>query len=114
LIWGALFYTFIDSGFDYRWGSQSAYILNVIISVFFLVLFLKQWTFKKFSKIMGWCKCLGTLAYTIVYFQYDPPNTFVHFIGFVVLFLDILFLYLMYNRQGKSWIKQLAPWEPAT
>lgn len=113
IIFAALIYTFIDSGFDYRWGSQSAYIMNLFISMFFITLFLRQWRFKHFSKVMAWFKCLGTLAYTIVYFQFDPPNSFVHLIGFVVLFLDLIFLYLLHTRQGKSWQKQQAPWEVA-
>ncbi len=108
-LWGVLFYTFIDSGFDHKWGSQSAYILNVIISVLFITLFLRQWKFKKFSKVMAWCKCLGTLAYTIVYFNFDYPNSFVHTIGGVVLILDIIFLYLLYTRQGKNWTQGAIP-----
>ena len=108
-VWGILFYTFIDSGFDHRWGSQSAYIANVIISVMFMNLFLTQWRFKKFSKLMAWCKCLGTLFYTIVYFNFDPPNTFVHTIGGVVFFLDMIFIYQLYKKQGKNWVQQPHP-----
>ena len=108
-IYAALFSSFIESGFDNKWGSQSAYISNVIISLLFISLFLKQFRFKKFSKIMAWFKCLGTLAYTIVYFSFDPPNSFVHFIGGVVFFLDLIYLYLLYTRQGKSWVADQAP-----
>lgn len=106
LIWGIMFYAFIDSGFDHKWGSQSAYIANVIISAMFLNLFLAQWRYKKFSKIMAWCKCLGTLAYTIVYFNFDPPNSFVHVMGGIVFFLDIIYLYQLYTKQGKDWVPQ--------
>lgn len=100
----ALYASFIESGFDNKWGSQSAYISNLVISLLFIALFLKQFKFKKFSKVMAWFKCLGTLAYTIVYFNFDPPNSFVHIIGGVIFFLDILYLYLLYTRQGKQWI----------
>lgn len=108
-IFASLYSSFIASGFDHKWGSQSAYISNVVISLLFISLFLRQFRFKKFSKIMGWCKCLGTLAYTIVYFSFDPPNSFVHIIGGVVFFLDILYLYLLYSRQGKSWVAGPVP-----
>lgn len=108
LMWAALFYTFIDSGFDHKWGSQSAYILNVIISILLLNLFLKQWEFKRFSKLMAWCKCLGTLSYTIVYFNFDPPNSFIHTIGVVVFILDLIYLYLIYTKQGKKWTPNLS------
>lgn len=103
VMFSVLYYTFIDSGFDHRWGSQSAYISNVVISMLFITLFLKQWKAKKFSKVMAWCKCLGTFAYTIVYFNFDPPNSFVHTIGFVVLALDIIFISMLYKMQGKGW-----------
>ena len=102
-LWVTLYSTFIYSGFDHKWGSQSAYISNVLISTLFITLFLRQWEFKKFSKVMAWCKCLGTMAYTIVYFNFDPPNLFVHVIGGVVFLLDITYLYLLYTRQGKDW-----------
>lgn len=103
IMWLALFSSFISSGFDHKWGSQSAYILNVVISFLFISLFLRQWKRKHFSKLMAWCKCLGTLAYTIVYFNFDPPNSFVHIIGGVVFILDIIYLYLLYTRQNKNW-----------
>lgn len=105
----ALYASFIESGFDNKWGSQSAYISNLVISLLFIALFLKQFKFKKFSKVMAWFKCLGTLAYTIVYFNFDPPNSFVHIIGGVIFFLDILYLYLLYTRQGKQWIAGEVP-----
>lgn len=104
--WVTLYSTFIYSGFDHKWGSQSAYISNVLISTLYITLFLRQWKFKKFSKAMAWCKCLGTLAYTIVYFNFDPPNLFVHVIGGVVFVLDITYLYLLYTRQDKQWESQ--------
>jgi len=103
IIWAALYSTFIYSGFDHKWGSQSAYISNVLISVLFISLFLKQWRTRKFSKTMAWLKCLGTLAYTIVYFNFDPPNLFVHTIGVIVFILDLAYLYLLYNMQGEKW-----------
>lgn len=103
IFWVSLYSSFIASGFDHKWGSQSAYISNVVISILFLTLFLRQWEFKKFSKLMAWCKCLGTLAYTIVYFSFDPPNSFVHIIGGIVFILDLIYLYLLYTRQGKNW-----------
>ncbi|UKN02042.1 hypothetical protein K6119_00750 [Paracrocinitomix mangrovi] len=102
-IWIALYATFIASGFDHKWGSQSAYISNVVISTLFITLFLRQWRQRKFSKLMAWCKCLGTLAYTIVYFNFDFPNIFVHVIGGVVFLLDISYLIMLYKMQGKNW-----------
>lgn len=101
--WVSLYSTFIYSGFDNKWGSQSAYISNVLISTLFITLFLRQWRFKKFTKTMAWCKCLGTLAYTIVYFNFDPPNLFVHVIGGLVFLLDISYLIMLYKLQGKNW-----------
>ena len=101
--WSVLYWSFISSGFDHKWGSQSAYISNVIISVLFISLFLRQYKFKHFSKVMAWCKTLGTGAYTIVYFNFDPPNSFVHVIGIVVFILDLIYLYLLYTKQGKEW-----------
>ena len=102
-VWVALYSSFIASGFDHKWGSQSAYISNVLISTLFITLFLRQWRYKKFSKVMAWCKCLGSLAYTIVYFSFDYPNIFVHVIGGLVFMLDILYLYLLYTKQNESW-----------
>ncbi|MCG8573471.1 MAG: hypothetical protein MI810_01185 [Flavobacteriales bacterium] len=104
VLWVSLYSTFIASGFDHKWGSQSAYISNVLISTLYISLFLRQWKSKKFSKIMAWCKCLGTLAYTIVYFNFDPPNIFVHVIGGVVFILDISYLLMLYRKQGKNWV----------
>lgn len=107
-LWVALYSTFIASGFDHKWGSQSAYISNVLISTLYITLFLRQWKQRKFSKAMAWSKMLGTMAYTIVYFNFDPPNIFVHVIGGVVFLLDISYLYLLYTKQGKEWVQQTA------
>lgn len=101
--WISLYSSFIASNFDHKWGSQSAYISNVLISTLYLSLFFKQWRFKRFSKAMAWCKCLGTLAYTIVYFNFDYPNIFVHVIGAVVFLLDVSYLYFLYTKQNKNW-----------
>jgi len=101
--WICLYSSFIASNFDHKWGSQSAYISNIVISILFLELFLRQGKTRRFSKVMAWCKCLGTLAYTIVYFNFDYPNIFVHVAGFTVLVLDIIYLYLLYTRQPKDW-----------
>lgn len=109
VMWGALFGTFIASPqeFDVKWGSQSAYILNVVISVLFISLFLRQWKSRKFSKLKAYLKGIGTLAYTIAYFEFDPTNLFVHTIGFVVLGIDIVYLYFLYTKQPKGWTPEL-------
>lgn len=101
ICWVSLYSSFIYSGFDHKWGSQSAYISNVLISTLFITLFLRQRAERHFSKLMAWCKCLGTLAYTIVYFSFDPPNLFVHIIGILVFILDISYLIMLYRNKVK-------------
>ena len=102
VLYSALLSTFIMSNFDHKWGSQSAYISNVVISVLYINQFLKNWKKVKFSKYVAWFKCLGTFFYTVVYFNFDPENIFVHTIGIVVFLIDISYIILLHKRQNKN------------
>ncbi|TGK59346.1 hypothetical protein EHQ27_00920 [Leptospira wolffii] len=97
--WGALIYTFHQGGYDLFTGSNSAYILSVIISGLYPILFLKMSDARLFSYPVAWAKFLGNLFFTIFIFLYFPEQHFVQTLGAIGTVADVYYVWIFKRRK---------------
>ncbi len=96
--WGILIYTFHQGGYDLFTGSNSAYILSVIISGMYPILFLKMSNPSLFSYPVAWAKLLGNGFFTVFIFLYFPEQYFVQALGTIGTVADVYYV-VIFKRQ---------------
>lgn len=104
LAWGAAFFTLIRAGLDTPIGANSAYILNLTISVLYLFLLLQQTDVGRLSLPVAWLKMIGTGMNTVfmnIYAGY-ADNYFLRFLAILTTALDCVYLYLLWRARSES------------
>ncbi|MBL57481.1 MAG: hypothetical protein CMP61_09855 [Flavobacteriales bacterium] len=96
--WIPLNYFFVYNGFDTCIGANSGYILNIIIAVLYPYTMI-QIGAQHYSKLVAWCKMLGTGLITVSMFIFYPTNYFTQTLGVMVLLLDCYYIYLLGKRK---------------
>jgi len=93
-----LIYSFVRSSFDFPLGVNSAYMLNLLISIMYLQLYMRQYQSGTFLKLVAWFKMIGTGLITIAFWNMIPPdNYFEHVAGPIVFVIDIYYIWMIYN-----------------
>lgn len=76
----------------------AAYLMNAIMSVLFCVhMFLRE-TVEGLSIWVAWCKCLGTIAPSIIGFYWMPGQYFVYCLAIICALGDFCYIYLLTRR----------------
>jgi hypothetical protein len=89
-------------GYDLPLGSNSAYVINVVMSVLYLQLVLTVPDSKVLSLPVAWLKRLGTLMVTVFCFlTYDNPFTLT--LGVICAILDGHYVVLLHRRLNGTW-----------
>lgn len=101
--WILFSYFYRQEGFDTTIGSNSGYIINVILSLQCLAMLLQVKNTENFSLLLGWSKMLGTGLISVSMFIFYPENSFVQLLGVSCFILDSLYIYTLIKRHGK-WI----------
>ncbi len=99
LFWLFFHFTFVKSGLEVPSGAHTGYILNLVISSTYILLYLKHSRPTDFSKVAAWFKMLGTLGISIGVYLHYPNKTFLHFLGLMCFFLDTGYLFLFYSKK---------------
>ncbi len=111
------FYAWIKVGFDntpihgdgsVKLGATSAYLLNFGITALYISQFFKKYKSIHFSKIIAWCKGIGTGLFTILFWQIDPENYLVQTLGIFILLGDSVYIGLLYKYQSREYQLDLA------
>jgi hypothetical protein len=97
--WTAFYWTFRGQGYDLPLGSNSAYVVNVVMSVLYIGLVLRMRDVSAFSPGIGWLKGLGTGMVTVFVFLAYPDNAFVQTLGILTALLDATYLVVLHQRQ---------------
>lgn len=97
--WTAFYWTFRGQGYDLPLGSNSAYIVNIVMSVLYIGLVLRTADASLFGAAIGWLKGLGTGMVTVFVFLAYPENRFVQTLGVITALLDAGYLALLHLRQ---------------
>lgn len=101
LFWLPLNYFFVKQGFDTNIGANSGYILNVMISMLYPLLYFRNDP-KHFSKAVAWSRFLGTGCITISMFLIYPSNYFVQILGLTCFILDLCFAIHLTTNANKN------------
>jgi hypothetical protein len=96
-LWVPLNYFFVKQGFDTSIGANSGYILNLMISMIYPLLYLRSDPIY-FSPIIAWSKFLGTGCITVSMFLIYPTNYFVQILGVTCFILDLTFSLVVTNK----------------
>ena len=97
LMWAAIIYAFVATGVDAPFGAQSSYILNLGISISYILLWLRLGDQFPFYKQIAIFKMIGTAFYTVYFRMQFPENYFVTTIGSVIFIIDNIYIYLLYK-----------------
>lgn len=93
-IWVPLNYYFVKDGFDTPIGANSGYILNLIISLLYPILYFRN-NVQLFSRLVSWSRFLGTGCISVSMFMIYPENHFLHTLAIACFVIDLSFtLYL--------------------
>ncbi len=97
-MWGSLIYSFVVSNYDYPLGVNSAYILNICISILYPLLYMRQYQSGTFLKSVAWLKMLGSGIITIAFWTMIPADSyFEHIAGPIVFIVDCFYIWMMYT-----------------
>lgn len=97
--WTTFYWTFRNQGYDLPLGSNSAYVVNVVMSVLYIGLVLRMRDTAIFSMDIGILKGLGTGMVTVFVFLAYPDNRFVQTLGVITALLDTTYLVVLRLRQ---------------
>ncbi|MCG8592288.1 MAG: hypothetical protein MJE66_23590 [Proteobacteria bacterium] len=106
--WTAFYLGFVGQGYDLPLGSNSAYVVNVVMSILYTLLVLRANDVAPFSYSIGWLKGVGTAMVTVFVFLNYPDNHFVQIMGVMAGLLDGLYLYVLWTRKRAA-ARQEAP-----
>jgi hypothetical protein len=98
IFWILFSYTYMQGGYDTSIGSNSGYIINVILSMQCIILLFQTEDTEQFSTILGICRTLGTGLITVSMFIFYPNNYFVQLLGVTCLLLDSTYCYALWQR----------------
>ena len=90
VLWLPLNYFFVYQGFDTKIGANSGYILNIIISMLYPIVYLRN-NPKYFSPLVAWSKFIGTGCITVSMFYIYPENYLLHTMACSCFILDLGF-----------------------
>ena len=90
VMWLPLNYFFVAQGYDTTIGANSGYILNLIISLLYPLLLLRN-NPHNFSQIVAWSKWIGTGCITVSMFIIYPTNYLVQILGVCCFILDLTY-----------------------
>ncbi len=105
LFWLAVYYFLKRDGYDTPIGANSAYIAQILISIYYIPLILKS-PLEKFSYPVLWLRTVGTGLITVFMFMHYTvgQNGLLHTLAAASLVLDCFCIYVfIQKRKGASW-----------
>jgi hypothetical protein len=99
LAWTAGLYFFVKMGYDTVTGATTGYILNVMMSALYIVVFLGL-PRENFSYLVAWGKFLGTALISIFCFMVWPERPFLLTLCVVTFLLDLFYVLIFHWRMS--------------
>jgi hypothetical protein len=100
----AAFYFMFTSGLDTSIGANSAFLLNMTLSILYIFLLVRQTDVSNFSMAAAWGKMVGTGTNT-VFMNIHPAyagNHFLHFISIVTTTLDCFYIFWLWRMRRQA------------
>jgi hypothetical protein len=100
--WGFIYYFFKVQGFDTVIGANSAYIAQILISILYVQLILKQKDISMFSYSVAWLKMIGSGLIAIFMFVHYADNHLLHTLCVLSVTLDIAYIIIFIRKRGTA------------
>jgi hypothetical protein len=101
IAWLAVLYPFIKDGYDNSIGANSAYAIQLVISITCLIMLLNNLKEKAISYWAAWSRMLGSLFCGIMCIMHWPENHWILSMVIVYMFIDIYYLVIA-TKQRKQ------------
>jgi hypothetical protein len=96
--WGFLYWFFKAQGMDTPIGANSAYIAQILISILYLLLILRDRRFVWSSAPIAWLRSLGTGMISVFMFLHYPGNYLLLSLCVLSAALDGVYLFVFHHR----------------
>ena len=105
IFWGLLLTFYKMQGMDTAIGANSAYILQMFISILYVILIIRQPKGVMFSYPIAWLRMVGTATNTIFMFMHYPDNYFLCTLAASSFVIDNAYIYLFIQKRkaNKNW-----------
>lgn len=95
-----LYYFFTAQGHDTPIGANSAYIAQLFISVYYVLLVLQRSDFTGFSLTFAFLRTIGTGMNTVFMFIHYGDNHWLHAMGVIAFLCDVFYIYTFIRKRG--------------
>ena len=95
-----LYYFYIGEGYDTPIGAHSAYIAQLLISVYYILLIFRIDDVRNLSTEIAWLRTIGTGMNTVFMFMHYPDHHFLHSMGVMAFFMDSFYIWFLYQRRA--------------
>ena len=95
--WAILYYFFKSGGYDTPIGATSAYIAQMLISVLYILLLLRQSPLVSESSEVTWLRSIGTGLNTIFLLLHYPNSHFLLSLGLLSLVIDSTYIVIFFK-----------------
>ncbi|MGH1365094.1 MAG: hypothetical protein ACRBF0_16140 [Calditrichia bacterium] len=102
LFWAVAYFAFKSSGHDTIIGANSAYIAQAIISFLYPLWIMNSKRPMLFSRTVAWLRMFGSGLITMFMFIHYESNYYIQVVGTTCVLLDILSIYLVYQRRSEA------------
>lgn len=112
LFWGAIYYFMKQDGYDTPIGANSAYVAQILISIFYIPLILGTPDIRRFSLPVALARTVGTGLISVFMFLHYPGGSYgmLRTLAATSVVLDCFCVYLVVaKRRGAGWTQTPAP-----
>lgn len=94
-----VYYFYIGEGYDTPIGAHSAYIAQLFISVYYILLIFRLPDISRLSMPIAWLRMLGTAMNTVFMFMHYPDHHFLHSMGVLAFIMDNFYIWFFSQRR---------------
>ena len=98
-VWAAAFWFMKQAGYETSIGAISAYLLNTVISVLYVVNFYRVRDREHYSITIAWLKFLGTGLISVFMFIHYPDNHFLQLFAVIITAFDVWYVGLLHAHR---------------
>ncbi len=101
IAWGLLYWFMKEVGYETSIGAVSAYLLNSVISVLYVINFYRVRDRDHYSISVAWLKLVGTGLISLFMLMHYTHNHFIHLLAVVVFIYDAWYVAVLHaHRRG--------------
>jgi hypothetical protein len=109
--WLSIYSLFVLAGYDTSIGAHSAYVAQLLVSVFYVVLISRAARTAQFSEAVLWLRTMGTGLITVFMFLHYSfgSHGFLHLLAALATSVDIFCVWYFYQKKkGAFWTRPVA------